>query len=1311
MVLLHLKTDSVDNIALAKFDTIYNQAYIQFSNISNNQTLYAGLSNNNLKIYNKNYSEDEGLIYNSNILSIHTINTKFVKNNNFTFFPNNYTSMGGYDITGHGYSAFPTEPFKCFDMNDATYWQSVSTYKPDGSAITENNNFKFIDSYGDWIKIKFPYAIIPIGFTISSVGNIKDPAGFDVYVSGDNITWVKIAVISNANYNNTFYFTNNNNFYLYVAIVITKIISDTTLNTYQYFELKSLQILTKPIINFDTNIKISNNNIYNVETISAKKLILNDMPISSGTDINNALIAAAIDAFKQQYSIYWQNSNSIGYPDLNVINKIAINKTTANATLDVNGDIIYTSRIANFKLEITTINRSYNSPYIFIGDIRIDDSTIKSYFKISLYSYDTTKYYFQTINIHGYTYIEGSTVFKAYWDTVYDTTNAIQRIVDVVYILDFSVSKPLIKFFVKYNDLLDITYSQGLNPNRDFFTNIIYIDQFHTTTTTNIKFLPTTVIGTLNQANFYSASNINSIQLNGNINYSFSNVITNLRTTQIKLNNTSIKTSNLLFLDDNNNIADSGISSNIISGLKNINLSSNKIVSTDNKGALIALDVSSNLLINLNTIANTTSNIIISSNGVFEPFYINKNNLDNLNNINITKNSILLINSNNQIKTTTSVSIGNISNVLSLHDFSYSNFVFFNSNINTIDIKINSNIYINNDITINRHAKYNKLSINNREIGEDIYKIAIKYPPNNLTPFIDILDASVNTRAYTITYGNNSFYNMSILVNDDDDIESDIFKKPYNMFFKYSNRYWQTQNNFKDYKSLNDNIGVFRYLDGDNDYRTKCGAYIVISLNQKFILTSYAFYVNYSDIINTIRDFKIFGFNTNTNLWTLVDYKTNIILNNNLIANVFNINKNNYELYNKYAICILNTHNEDAGNPAFCILNFIELFGFTPSNSNIYNINNYTINSENNITLLGYNNIGISNLNPNVPLSIGNDFFNNSADGLINLNHPSIITSNNIEKPIITITRPSNRFSGIKAIHYLNSWNESNTNYSIKLTHNNSSNEKVILSLNSDGKIGIGNHPITTHSNNGLSIFNNGLSLYNNSNYINFQTNINNNNYNINFPNQIGQPNTTFFIDSVSNNTAYLNWYNPLDIVVKQSYIKLGDQNVETRNDDGIVLHVAGHCFIGSNNVTSNDIASDFIKNNMLVVSGSIYTTTDISTDSDISYKYDIELIKDPLEKINKINGYTFNRNDVSIYDDTPNQRYTGLIAQEVIKVIPEVITKKHDGKLRIIYANLAGLFIEGIKKLDDNMNYLNFKMNASIIYFSLGFLYLFLYK
>ena len=84
MVQLHMKTDNNNNITLAKFDTNFSQAYIEFSNINNNQVLLAGLSNNNLKFFNSNVKTDEGLTYNNNLLSVKNINTKFIKNNDNT---------------------------------------------------------------------------------------------------------------------------------------------------------------------------------------------------------------------------------------------------------------------------------------------------------------------------------------------------------------------------------------------------------------------------------------------------------------------------------------------------------------------------------------------------------------------------------------------------------------------------------------------------------------------------------------------------------------------------------------------------------------------------------------------------------------------------------------------------------------------------------------------------------------------------------------------------------------------------------------------------------------------------------------------------------------------------------------------------------------------------------------------------------------------------------------------------------------------------------------------------------------------------
>jgi len=103
----------------------------------------------------------------------------------------------------------------------------------------------------------------------------------------------------------------------------------------------------------------------------------------------------------------------------------------------------------------------------------------------------------------------------------------------------------------------------------------------------------------------------------------------------------------------------------------------------------------------------------------------------------------------------------------------------------------------------------------------------------------------------------------------------------------------------------------------------------------------------------------------------------------------------------------------------------------------------------------------------------------------------------------------------------------------------------------------------------------------------------------------------------------------------------------------------------------------DKINSNVLTIGGSVYATHDVSTDSDIAYKYNLEKIEDARYKIEQLNGYTFDRNDTN-----DERRYCGLIAQEIEKVIPEVIIKKHDGKMRVLYNNLAGLFVECFKDL-----------------------------
>ncbi len=519
-----------------------------------------------------------------------------------------------------------------------------------------------------------------------------------------------------------------------------------------------------------------------------------------------------------------------------------------------------------------------------------------------------------------------------------------------------------------------------------------------------------------------------------------------------------------------------------------------------------------------------------------------------------------------------------------------------------------------------------------------------------------------------------------------------------NIFNKSLNNYWQTQANFINYNTTT--YGISKYLYNDNSL-TRCGAYIIFNFEKNVIINMYVIYVYYTALKYSIRDFKLFAYTTNNN-WVLLDSQNNIVLNNNLTPNIFRINKNKYDTYTKYAFCIINTWN-NSDNAESTSINGFEFFGHI-IDINYYSCNTITYNYENNMSLLGFNNIGINNINPYSLLSIGTDLFDNSKETLLNLNS-SFNTSLNIDKPILLMTRPCNipNINGIKVTHSLNSWLNSNTIYNIKLTHNNTSNEINVLSMNSSGKIGIGGNPDNNLTNNCLSLFNNGLNFYNKTNFISLQTSNINNNYNLILPNIPGTIDSALFINEIdiNNNNYKLQFIDPYIKLVNKTHIKFGDQNAPTRNENGIRMQIAGKVLIGSNQISSEYLNSSFFSNT-LVVSGRIYSTNDINADSDISYKYNIKIIDDPLDKINKINGYTFNR-----YDVEDNNRYTGLIAQEVLKVMPEVITKKHDGKYRIIYTNLSGLIIEGIKKIDKKVNYINFKINCTIIIFALGFFYL----
>ena len=96
-----------------------------------------------------------------------------------------------------------------------------------------------------------------------------------------------------------------------------------------------------------------------------------------------------------------------------------------------------------------------------------------------------------------------------------------------------------------------------------------------------------------------------------------------------------------------------------------------------------------------------------------------------------------------------------------------------------------------------------------------------------------------------------------------------------------------------------------------------------------------------------------------------------------------------------------------------------------------------------------------------------------------------------------------------------------------------------------------------------------------------------------------------------------------------------------------------------------------------LDVNGDIYATGNITAYSDKRAKSDIQKIENALDKIDQLNGYTFTMND---------KRYTGVIAQEVLPVLPEAVTGSEETNYAVAYGNMMGLIIEAIKELKEKI-------------------------
>ena len=140
----------------------------------------------------------------------------------------------------------------------------------------------------------------------------------------------------------------------------------------------------------------------------------------------------------------------------------------------------------------------------------------------------------------------------------------------------------------------------------------------------------------------------------------------------------------------------------------------------------------------------------------------------------------------------------------------------------------------------------------------------------------------------------------------------------------------------------------------------------------------------------------------------------------------------------------------------------------------------------------------------------------------------------------------------------------------------------------------------------------------------------------------------------------------------------VGIVQIEVQGQNAALFGPSSATFYGPTTI------SDGNQNARLDVYGAIRAEGDITSFynfSDIKLKENIEPIENALDKVGALNGYTFN------YKNKPDTRVAGVIAQELIQVLPEAVydvvnEETDESSMAVRYDNIIALLIEAVKDL-----------------------------
>ena len=158
-----------------------------------------------------------------------------------------------------------------------------------------------------------------------------------------------------------------------------------------------------------------------------------------------------------------------------------------------------------------------------------------------------------------------------------------------------------------------------------------------------------------------------------------------------------------------------------------------------------------------------------------------------------------------------------------------------------------------------------------------------------------------------------------------------------------------------------------------------------------------------------------------------------------------------------------------------------------------------------------------------------------------------------------------------------------------------------------------------------------------------------------------------FTVDSSSGNTTIVGTLNVTDTTTLSSTVNIIKDTDSTSKTTG-ALTVSGGVGIAKALYVGGDITA--------------------FADSDQRLKDNITPITDALNKVLSISGNTFDWNDKSDKEGSD----VGVIAQEILEILPEIVTSRDNGYLAVRYEKLVPLLIEAIKELKSEIDELKEK-------------------